>query len=119
MFKFLFYDSDKDSCIKVLMTNNFNLVSNKHEHNLFVYMNSIWKYFLDPVGSLVPTLWVGYGWVVGCHTFSKLVNFECCSVVMMIDRVFDWKSVRLEDWKSVSLQDWNSVSLQDWNSVRV
>ena len=102
MFKFLFYDSDKDSCIKVLMTNNFNLVSNKHEHNLFV--NSIWKYFLDPVGSLVSTLWVGYGWVVGCHTFSKLVNFECCSVVMMIDRVFDWKSVRLEECKFARLE---------------
>ena len=38
--------------------------------------------FLDPVGSLVSTLWVG--WWVGCHTFSKFVYFECCSVVMMV-----------------------------------
>ena len=37
--------------------------------------------FLDPIGSLVSTLWVG-GLLVG-YTFSKLVNFECCSVVMM------------------------------------
>ena len=37
--------------------------------------------FLDPVGSLVSTLWVG--WWVGCHTFSKFVHFERCSVVMM------------------------------------
>ena len=34
--------------------------------------------FLDPVGSLVSTLWVVGWWVVVGHTFSKLVNFECC-----------------------------------------
>ena len=38
--------------------------------------------FLDPVGSLVSTLLVSGLWVVG-HTFSKLVNFDCCSVVML------------------------------------
>ena len=41
------------------------------------------KMFLDPVGSLVSTLLVSGLWVVVGHTFSKLVNFECCSVVMM------------------------------------
>ena len=41
---------------------------------------SILKSFLDPVGSLVSTLLV-VGWLwVGCHTFSKFVPFECCSV---------------------------------------
>ena len=39
--------------------------------------------FLDPVGSLVSTLLVGWLLVVG-HTFSKFVYFECCSVVMMV-----------------------------------
>ena len=34
--------------------------------------------FLDPVGSLVSTLWVvGCCWSLVGHTFSKLVNFEC------------------------------------------
>ena len=37
--------------------------------------------FLDPVGSLVSTLWVVGGLLVGCHTFSKLVNFECVGVL--------------------------------------
>ena len=44
--------------------------------------------FLDPEGSLVSTLWVG-GWVVGCHTFSKFVFFECCSVVIGNDGVLE------------------------------
>ena len=26
---------------------------------------------------------VGCGLLVGCHTFSKFVHFECCSVVIM------------------------------------
>ena len=39
--------------------------------------------FLDPVGSLVSTLWVVGRWLLVGHTFSKLVNFECCIVVMM------------------------------------
>ena len=49
---------------------------------------------------------------MGCHTFSKFVHFECCSVVMLecwsvrvlsvrvlSVRVleYDWKSVRLEE----------------------
>ena len=38
-------------------------------------------YFLDPVGSLVSTLWVVGGLLVGCHTFSKLVNFECVGML--------------------------------------
>ena len=38
--------------------------------------------FLDPVGSLVSTLLVGCWLVVGCHTFSKLVNFECVGVLV-------------------------------------
>ena len=33
--------------------------------------------FLDPVGSLVSTLWVVGRWLLVGHTFSKLVNFEC------------------------------------------
>ena len=37
--------------------------------------------FLDPVGSLVSTLWVVGGLLVGCHTFSKLVNFECVGML--------------------------------------
>ena len=41
------------------------------------------SHFLDPVGSLVSTLLVGWLLVVG-HTFSKFVYFECCSVVMMV-----------------------------------
>ena len=36
--------------------------------------------FLDPVGSLVSTLLVGWLLVVG-HTFSKLVNFECVGML--------------------------------------
>ena len=49
---------------------------------------TVYRWFLDPVGSLVSTLLVGCCWLlVGCcHTFSKLVNFECvgmcCSVGM-------------------------------------
>ena len=35
--------------------------------------------FLDPVGSLVSTLWV-VGWLVG-HSISKLVNFECVGIL--------------------------------------
>ena len=41
----------------------------------------VYKGFLDPVGSLVSTLWVVGGLLVGCHTFSKLVNFECVGVL--------------------------------------
>ena len=44
--------------------------------------------FLDPVGSLVSTLLVGCWLVVGCHTFSKFVYFECFSVVMMVCWIF-------------------------------
>ena len=38
--------------------------------------------FLDPVGSLVSTLWVVGCGLVGCHTFSKCVNFECVGVLV-------------------------------------
>ena len=40
--------------------------------------------FLDPVGSLVSTLWVV---VVGCccwSHFSKLVNFECVGMLKCV-----------------------------------
>ena len=44
--------------------------------------NNLLAHILDPIGSLVSTSYIVGGWVVG-HTFSKLVNFEFCSVVMM------------------------------------
>ena len=54
--------------------------------------------FLDPVGSLVSTLLVSCWLLVGCHTFSKLVNFECVAMEeCRIGRVKDWKSVGLEE----------------------
>ena len=53
------------------------LVSNKNEIST-LEVSWCWQIFLDPVGSLVSTLWVGG--LVGCHTFSKLVNFECVGV---------------------------------------
>ena len=37
--------------------------------------------FLDPVGSLVSTLWVGC-WLLVRHTFSKFVHFECVGVLV-------------------------------------
>ena len=42
-----------------------------------------WSHFLDPVGSLVSTLWVV---VVGCcwSHFSKLVNFECVGMLKCV-----------------------------------
>ena len=46
-----------------------------------VRYNSFTILFLDPVGSLVSTLLVGCWLVVGCHTFSKLVNFECVGML--------------------------------------
>ena len=39
------------------------------------------KTFLDPVGSLVSTLWVV---VVGWSHFSKLVNFECVGMLKCV-----------------------------------
>ena len=39
------------------------------------------KSFLDPVGSLVSSLWVGGLLLVVGHTFSKLVNFECVGML--------------------------------------
>ena len=45
--------------------------------------------FLDPVGSLVSTLLVGW-WV--SHTFSKFVNFECVGVLVC------WCVAVLECW---------------------
>ena len=60
--------------------------------------------FLDPVGSLVSTLWVvGCGLWVG-HTFSKLVNFECwnvgmCWCVGVLVPLVPWKLWRLEECK--------------------
>ena len=51
-------------------------------HNRWCHHSYI-CFFLDPVGSLVSTLLVGWLLVVG-HTFSKFVYFECCSVVLMV-----------------------------------
>ena len=51
-----------------------------HAHLKFPYFsskNTKDSLFLDPVGS------VHCGLVVGCHTFSNLVSFECFGVVMM------------------------------------
>ena len=52
---------------------------------ILLVANAVVIKFLDPVGSLVFTLWVvGCGlWVVGWSHFFKIVHFECCSVVMM------------------------------------
>ena len=43
--------------------------------------DNIMSRFLDPVGSLVSTLWVvvGCGWVV--TLLSKIVNFECVGML--------------------------------------
>ena len=54
----------------VLAETNFPELTNKTNH--IVHSTNAHCTFLDPVGSLVSSLWV----VVG-HTFSKLVNFEC------------------------------------------
>ena len=56
---------------------------NDNIFNIFSFLTFSFGYFLDPVGSLVSTLWVvGCGLLVGCHTFSKLVNFECVGVLV-------------------------------------
>ena len=57
-----------------------------HQHWLERTQESIkWSgLFLDPVGSLVSTLWVV---VVGCccwSHFSKLVNFECVGMLKCV-----------------------------------
>ena len=37
------------------------------------------------ISSVYIVGWLVVGWLlVGCHTFSKFVYFECCSVVMMV-----------------------------------
>ena len=45
------------------------------------YRPGYFPHFLDPVGSLVSTLWVV---VVGWSHFSKLVNFECVGMLKCV-----------------------------------
>ena len=52
----------------------------KKEYLEFGIVVQIYLPFLDPVGSLVSTLLVSGLWV-GCHTFSKCVNFECVGML--------------------------------------
>ena len=54
----------------------------QHLQSVFPFSGDSLLIFLDPVGSLVSTLLVG--WLLVGHTFSKFVYFECCSVVMMV-----------------------------------
>ena len=52
------------------------------------------RFFLDPVGSLVSTLLVSGLWVTLFLNLWILWLKEC-----MIERVYDWKGVRLEECK--------------------